>query len=132
MVGGKTIISEDVFADLAKTAMMKVENVVAATEVENTIVAIAKKVAERVAPQVNVKKTDAIVGDGEHQAAAVGHVSFEIKVTILYGANIPETTIRLRETLVNEVETLTGFQVDKIDVIVEKLIKPEAVPASVD
>ncbi|MEG1412998.1 MAG: hypothetical protein RSC56_05725, partial [Acidaminococcaceae bacterium] len=73
MVGGKTIISEDVFADLAKTAMMKVENVVAATEVENTIVAIAKKVAERVAPQVNVKKTDAVVGDGEHQAAAVGH-----------------------------------------------------------
>ena len=32
MVGGKTIISEEVFADLAKTAMSKVENVAAAPE----------------------------------------------------------------------------------------------------
>ena len=92
MVGGKTIISEEVFADLAKTAMSKVENVAAASEDVSTLAAVVKKVADRVIPQVIVKKTDAIAGDDENLQATVGRVSFEIKITVIYGANIPETT----------------------------------------
>jgi len=126
MIGGKTIISEEVFADLAKTAMSKVENVAAATEEGGSLAAVVKKVADRVIPQVVVKKTDAVAAEDEAHQSTVGHVSFEIKVTVLYGANIPETTVKLRSVLVEEVEKITGFQVDKIDVIVEKLIKPEA------
>ncbi|MDD4085108.1 MAG: Asp23/Gls24 family envelope stress response protein [Acidaminococcaceae bacterium] len=126
MIGGKTIISEEVFADLAKTAMSKVENVAAATEEGGSLAAVVKKVADRVIPQVVVKKTDAVAAEDEAHQSTVGHVSFEIKVTVLYGANIPETTAKLRSVLVEEVEKITGFQVDKIDVIVEKLIKTEA------
>ena len=126
MVGGKTIISEEVFADLAKTAMSKVENVAAASEDVSTLAAVVKKVADRVIPQVIVKKTDAIAGDEENQQSTVGRVSFEIKITVIYGANIPETTTKLRQVLLDEVERITGYQVDKVDVIVEKLVKAES------
>ena len=125
MVGGKTIISEEVFADLAKTAMSKVENVAAAPEDVSTLAAVVKKVADRVIPQVIVKKTDAIAGDDENQQSTVGRVSFEIKITVIYGANIPETTTKLRQVLLDEVEHITGYQVNKVDVIVEKLVKAE-------
>ena len=127
MVGGKTIISEEVFADLAKTAMSKVENVAAAPEDVSTLAAVVKKVADRVIPQVIVKKTDAIAGDDENQQSTVGRVSFEIKITVIYGANIPETTTKLRQVLLDEDEHITGYQVDKVDVIVEKLVKAESV-----
>ena len=126
MVGGKTIISEEVFADLAKTAMSKVENVAAAPEDVSTLAAVVKKVADRVIPQVIVKKTDAIAGDDENQQSTVGRVSFEIKITVIYGANIPETTTKLRQVLLDEVEHITGYQVDKVDVIVEKLVKADS------
>lgn len=125
MVGGKTIISEEVFADLAKTAMSKVDNVAAASDEGGTLAAVVKKVADRVIPQVIVKKTDAIAGDEENQQSTIGHVSFEIKITVVYGANIPETTTKLRQVLLDEVERITGYQVDKVDVIVEKLVKAE-------
>jgi len=127
MVGGKTIISEEVFADLAKTAMSKVANVAVASEDVSTLAAVVKKVADRVIPQVIVKKTDAIAGDDENQQSTVGRVSFEIKITVVYGANIPETTTKLRQVLLDEVEHITGYQVDKVDVIVEKLVKAESV-----
>lgn len=55
----------------------------------------------------------------------MGHVAFEVKVTIIYGANIPDTVVALREMIVKEVETITGYQVDKVDVLVEKLLKSE-------
>jgi len=126
MVGGKTIISEEVFADLAKTAMSKVDNVAAAPEDVSALAAVVKKVADRVIPQIIVKKTDAIAGDDDSQQATVGRVSFEIKITVVYGANIPETTTKLRQVLVDEVEHITGYQVDKVDVIVEKLVKAES------
>ncbi len=125
MIGGKTIISEEVFADLVKTAMSKVENVAVSTGDGSSFAAIAKKVAERVVPQVNVKKTDAITS--ENDQSTVGHVSFEVKVTVIYGANIPETIVKLREMIVHEVETITGYQVDKVDVLVEKLLKSDDV-----
>ena len=89
--------------------------------------AVVKKVADRVIPQVIVKKTDAIAGDDENQQSTVGRVSFEIKITVIYGANIPETTTKLRQVLLDEVEHITGYQVDKVDVIVEKLVKAESV-----
>ena len=127
MVGGKTIISEEVFADLAKTAMSKVDNVAAAPEDVSALAAVVKKVADSVIPQIIVKKTDAIAGDDDSQQATVGRVSFEIKITVVYGANIPETTTKLRQVLVDEVEHITGYQVDKVDVIVEKLVKAESV-----
>ena len=127
MVGGKTIISEEVFPDLAKTAMSKVENVAVAPDDVSTLAAVVKKVADRVIPQVIVKKTDAIAGDDENQQSTVGRVSFEIKITVIYGANIPETTTKLRQVLLDEVEHITGYQVDKVDVIVEKLVKAESV-----
>lgn len=124
MVGGKTIISEEVFVELAKIVMTKVECVVASDGGSGTLAAFAKRVAERVVPPVVVKKVDAISAT-EDIAGVEGHTSFEVKVKILYGSSIPDTIKELRESLVEEVETITGYTVDRIDVIVDKLVKEE-------
>lgn len=126
MVSGKTIIAEEVFVDLVKTAMTKVDEIASSGNDNNSFTAIAKKMAERVAPQINVKKTDAVVSvDGSEDTP--GHVAFEVKATLVYGANIPATIVKLREQIVREVEEITCYQVDKIDVFVEKLLKPEEI-----
>jgi uncharacterized alkaline shock family protein YloU len=124
MVGGKTIISEEVFIELAKIVMAKVECVVASNGESGAFAAFAKRVAERVVPPVVVKKVDAISAT-EDVAGVEGHVSFEIKVKMLYGSSIPDTIDELRAALVKEIETITGYQVDRIDVIVDRLVKEE-------
>lgn len=124
MVGGKTIISEEVFIELAKIVMAKVECVVASNGGAGTFAAFAKRVAERVVPPVVVKKVDAISATEDIEGVE-GHASFEVKVKMLYGSSIPDTIKELRESLVEEVETITGYKVDRIDVIVDKLVKEE-------
>ena len=109
MVGGKTIISEEVFADLAKTAMSKVDNVAAVSDDVSTLVAVVKKVADRVIPQVIVKKTDAVSGDDENQQATIGHVSFEIKVISLFGSSFTISYSFFAPTVIfPSVSTLAG------------------------
>ena len=124
MVGGKTIINEEVFVELAKIVMAKVECVVASDGGNSAFAAFAKRVAERVVPPVVVKKVDATAAT-EDSEGVEGHASFEVKVKILYGSSIPDTIKELREALVLEVETITGYKVDRIDVIVDKLVKEE-------
>ncbi len=52
-------------------------------------------------------------------------MSFEVKVTVLYGVKIPEVAEKAREKIISEVETLTGYTVEKVDLVVERIIKPE-------
>ncbi len=121
MIAGKTIISEEVFIELAKTAMSKIETISKTSAQKNSFASIAKLVADKVAPQINVKKTDA--PEQETQAT----VSFELKVSVLYGQNIPEAIAQVRQAVKEEVEKITGYSVEKIDVTVDKLVKPEQI-----
>nr|WP_320146854.1 Asp23/Gls24 family envelope stress response protein [uncultured Anaeromusa sp.] len=117
---GKTVIHEDVFAEVARNAMTQVNEVFTDTSKKGPVAGLAQIVSERFAPQITVKKNEPEDAEG-----SAGKVSFELKVELLYGVNIPEVTQRLRETMVKEVESLTGYTVEKIDINVERLIRPE-------
>lgn len=127
---GRTIISEDVFVELAKTAMQKVDNVVAGNTAKDPLGQLVKSVAERFNPHIQVKKNDK---DKEKQidvieadAEAMAHtVSFELKLTLVYGVRIPDVVANVRKQITEEVEKISGYKVDKIDVLVNELIKPE-------
>ena len=119
-MNGKTTINEEVFVELAKTAMTKVVGVFPETDAKNSLASFAKLLAERFIPQIIVKKTDA-----DPVTDTKGIVSFDMRLSLLYGANIPEAVAKVREAIKQEVETIACYQVEKIDIIVEKLVKPE-------
>ena len=121
MIAGKTIINEEVFVELAKTAMSRIESIDNNTGNKTSLAGIAKLVANKVAPHINVKKADT---ENEEETALT--VSFELKISILYGQNIPDVVNNVRDAVKEEVERLSGYTVDKIDVLVEKLVKPDA------
>lgn len=79
-------------------------------------------------PQISVRKSDTTVD--ENGTVTKGHVSFELKVAVEYGSNIPEVVENLRQAIVKEVAALTDFYVDSVDVVVARLvnIQKEAAP----
>ncbi len=119
-MNGKTTINEEVFVELAKTAMTKVVGVFPETDTKSPLASFAKQLAERFIPQIIVKKTDA-----DPDTSTKGNVSYEMRLSLLYGANIPEAVGKVREAIKEEVETIACYEVEKIDIVVEKLIKPE-------
>lgn len=114
---GKTIINDEVFVDLAKAAMSSV-NEVSYKDRKGTWSGITQIFSERFTPQIAVKKKD----DEEQKT-----VSYDLKLSLLYGVNIPDTVKRVREAILKEVEELTGYQVVNIDISVENLIKPDII-----
>lgn len=71
-------------------------------------------------PQISVRKSDTTVD--ENGTVTKGHVSFELKVAVEYGSNIPEVVETLRQAIVKEVAALTDFYVDSVDVVVARLV----------
>ena len=120
-MGGKTFINDSVFVEIAKEAMRKVEEVYK-QERKGGLAGFTRMFVDRFAPQISVKKTDPT----EFEESA-GNVSFEVKVTIVYGVKIPEVAEIAREKIISEVETLTGYTVEKVDLVIERIIKPEEV-----
>lgn len=119
-LAGKTVISEDVFIDLAKSALTK-ETDISVQEKKGPFTELFQMFTERFAPQVTVKKNDIL-----NQEEANNTVSFELKLILIYGVNIPDAVTKIREAISQEIAAYTGYTVDKIDVVVEKLVKPEA------
>jgi uncharacterized alkaline shock family protein YloU len=118
-MGGKTFINDSVFVEIAKEAMRKVEEVYK-QERKGGLAGITRMFVDRFAPQISVKKTDPT----EFEESA-GTVSFEVKVTVVYGVKIPEVAEKAREKIISEVETLTGYTVEKVDLVIERIIKLE-------
>lgn len=61
----------------------------------------------RKAPDAGVR---VVVGENE--------VSFELRVIIDYGANIPEVTYQIQKKIKDEVERMSGLKVANVDVVV--------------
>lgn len=123
MIAGKTIISEEVFTELAKTAMGKVDGIVIADSQKNSLASIARIVADKVVPQITVKKVDNPETSGEEIGSPT--VAFELKISIFHGKNIPATADKIREAIKEEVEDVTGYKIEKIDITIDKLTKLE-------
>lgn len=120
-MSGKTFISESVFVDIAKEAMRKVEEVYK-QEKKGGLAGFTRMFVDRFTPQISVKKTD----PAEFEETA-GSVAFEVKISVVYGVKIPEVADKAREKIISDVETLTGYSVEKVDIVVERVIKPEEI-----
>ena len=115
----RTQITEDVFLEIARSAMQNV-NEVARQEKKSALAGLTQLFSERIAPQIVVKRLEA-----EDLTLTV---AFEIKLTLIYGVRIPDVVEKVRCAIKREVEELTGYKVDRIDILVEKLVRADLPP----
>lgn len=118
----RTVINDDVFMEIARSAMRTI-NEVSRQEKKGTLAELTQLVSEKIAPQIVVKR---IEKDGE-----VPSVSFDMKLTLIYGVRIPEVVEKVRAVVKTEIETMTGYRVDHIDILVDKLVRPEPAESAV-
>lgn len=128
MIQGKTIISDEVFVDIVRAVAQDLGHVTLSLNEGSSLFSLAKRVTDKMVPQISVRKSDTTVD--ENGTVTKGHVSFELKVAVEYGSNIPEVVENLRQAIVKEVAALTDFYVDSVDVVVARLvnIQKEAAP----
>ena len=112
----RTQVTDEVFLEIARSAMQAV-NEVARQEKRGALAELTQLFSERIAPQIVVRRLDA--------ETATPAVAFEITLTLIYGVRIPEVVEKVRAAVKAEVENLTGYTVQRIDVLVEKLVRPE-------
>lgn len=62
---------------------------------------------------------------GVKVAAQGNKVILEVKVSVRYGAHIGNTAAIIQENVKNEVETLTGVNVEAVRVVVEQIALPQ-------
>lgn len=122
---GKMTISDEVFVELAKTAMQKVDNVVTDSQTKDTFGKVVKNALQKFIPDIHVKTNDKNKEKVEVEEQVIPVVSLELKLTLVYGVRIPDVVAQVREQVKNEIESVTGYKVEKIDISVDKLIKPE-------
>lgn len=48
-------------------------------------------------------------------------VKVELKINVAYGKNIPELALKVQNTITDEVKTLTGMNVTKVDVEIQEV-----------
>ena len=109
---GKTIIREEVFAQLALGAMEKLE-IVPVAAAEGTLLEKAKAFLSRMGPRVVVRKNE------ESRT-----VTLELGIAVSYGTYIPGVAARIRQQVAEEIGKATCWKVERIDVLVERLIFP--------
>ena len=112
----RTVLTDEVFVEIARSAMLKI-NEVARLEKKGALAELTQLFSERMAPQIIVKRVET-----EDTSPAV---TFEIKLTLIYGVRIPEVVDKVRNSVKTEVESLTGVRVDRIDILIEKLVRAE-------
>ncbi|NMC31695.1 MAG: Asp23/Gls24 family envelope stress response protein [Veillonellaceae bacterium] len=115
----RTQITDEVFLEIARSAMQNV-NEVARQERKGALAELTQLFSERIAPQIVVKRLEA-----EDLTLTV---AFEIKLTLIYGVRIPDVVEKVRGAVKHEVEELTGCKVDRIDILVEKLVRADLPP----
>lgn len=118
----RTIINDDVFMEIARSAMRTI-NEVSRQDKKGTLAELTQLVSEKIAPQIVVKRVER---EGEPPS-----VSFDMKLTLIYGVRIPEVVEKVRTVVKTEIETMTGYRVDHIDILVDKLVRPEPTDAAV-
>ena len=126
MEAGKTTINDAVFVEIAKEAMKKVGSVYR-QEKRGTLNGITRAFTEKFDPRITVKKAETEDTENEY-----GTIALELRITVVYGVVIPEVAKQLKEKIISEIQTLTGYSVERVDIYVEKIILPEQVEEAND
>jgi uncharacterized alkaline shock family protein YloU len=117
MVLGRITVSDDVFVDVADAALQRVEEVFRKQK-KGAFADLGRLFSGRFASKVGVQKSDDEDGIG-------GTVTFDLKLSVVYGVNIPEMAAKVREAICRDIQSITGYVVERIDITVEKLVQPE-------
>lgn len=115
-VKGNTLVNDNVFLTAAQIVLQDMEDVVKG-EKKRRLPGISKIFAEKSAPQIAVKKME------PEKGAEYGRVAYELKFTVLYGAKIPVLVADIRKQLIQDIEEMTGYKVEKVDITVEKVVE---------
>ena len=111
----RTTVNENVFQAIAEIALKNIDDIVA-KEKKGTLAGLSKIFQERFSPQITVKKS-------EQEEVDLGEVSFEMKLAVIYGVNIPEAAARIRKEIVETVEKITGYKVTQVDIVVDRIVE---------
>jgi uncharacterized alkaline shock family protein YloU len=114
-IAGRTTVNESVFQAIAEITIRNIDDVVA-KEKKGALAGLSKILQERFSPQISVKKT-------EKEDVDLGDVSFELKLAVIYGINIPEAAARVRKELAETVGNLTGYNVNQINIVVDRIVE---------
>jgi uncharacterized alkaline shock family protein YloU len=117
MSEGKTIIYDDVFVTLARIVLESADEVCYQEKKGNFAQLFGDK---NTRTGILIRRKD-----GDDDLVESGSVSYEIKLSILYGVSIPEALRKIREVLAAEVKNITGFNVETVDITVERIIRQE-------
>jgi len=117
------IVNEEVFADIAMAALQKVEDVIRQQR-KGAFANLSRLLTGKLASKVAVQKTD---GDEDSFS---GSVSFDLRLVVVYGVVIPDVAEKVREAVIKDVTAITGYTVDRVDITVEKMVRPEDMEAS--
>ncbi len=117
-VKGNTLINDNVFLTAAQIVLQDMDDVVT-MEKKRPLAGISKIFAEKSAPQVIIKKVE------PEKDMEYGRVSYELKLAVLYGAKIPVLVAEIRRRLIEAIEEMTGYAVEKVDITVDRIVEPE-------
>lgn len=120
MTTGKLVVAEEVFGDIARAALHSVEDVIR----QERKGALGRLFTGRLASRVTVKKNET------EEEGIPGLVSFDLRLTVAYGVNIPEVANKVRDAVVKDVSAITGYEVERVDITIEKLVRAEELEAN--
>ena len=121
MENGRTTIHDTVFVEIAREAVQKMEDVFR-QEKKGALTGLTRVFTDRFAPQITVKKTE-----NAETENGFGTISLDMKITVVYGVVIPEVAKKVREKIISDIETLTGYSVERVDINIDKIVRPEQI-----
>ncbi|MDR1194632.1 MAG: Asp23/Gls24 family envelope stress response protein [Peptococcaceae bacterium] len=116
MVMGSTSIHEDVFKEIVRLALEDIEGIYS-YESKNPLAPFFGE--KNIKPVITVKWPDRQDEETRDQ------IAFEIRIAVLYGAEIPKVVSGIRRETTEQVTKFTGYEVTAVDVYITRLIRFE-------
>ena len=104
---GTILISDEVICTIAAAAVMEVEGVVS----------LNTNLGSDLAEMLGVK----MLGKGIKLTVEESNVTIECAVVLSYGYDVVEVAKNVQQSVKNAVESMTGFQVERVDVNVSAI-----------
>ncbi|SMG08244.1 Asp23/Gls24 family envelope stress response protein [Dethiosulfovibrio salsuginis] len=104
-VSGKVHISEDVITELARQSLVKISGIQPASSSIASKLGLGRKVTEGV--KVSIDEGDS------------PSISVDAFVMVKYGLRIPDLAWDVQETIKNELESMTGYTVNYVNIYVQ-------------
>lgn len=107
---GSLKISEDVVATIASVAALEIEGVDSLPHAASRFGGLFKRSSRRGAVHIEIKDD---------------FIEVEVALNLKYGARIDEVCTRVQSNVKDNIQTMTGMAVSKVNVLVDGIVFPE-------